>query len=323
MVLTRATLNYEVRKKTLLSLERHCSTRTMEARKRARVRDDVEIELSSENESRSESDSVVLSSTYVASSSSDSDIPASTSGPSTSTRRGRRAKAKELYLQGRSRKPYRRAKDLQCSFEDTQSDNPSSSNPAITLHFEPSDWNDNVCKSCAPISMKYSWTFKGMKRQGTELKRCKSINPHPKQPAREQYRDLVKQNEWLRNNVYDSLGNYLFCSRCVHHALGVSYQRLSRQRSNKRCENSEPIRSMTKAEVEEERLGKYVIMPQGCELSFMAWWKQLASTAIVNVRYPHHHHGNSGKPSHSAKKDAKSDFLTFVDANSQPIWKKC
>ena len=75
---------------------------------------------------------------------------------------------------------------------------------------------------------------------------------------------------------------------------------------------------MTKAEVEEERLGNCVIMPQSCELSFMAWWKELASTAIVNLQYPHHHHGNSGKPSHSAKKDAKSDFLTFVHANSQP-----
>ena len=75
---------------------------------------------------------------------------------------------------------------------------------------------------------------------------------------------------------------------------------------------------MTKAEVEEERLGKCVIMPQACELSLMAWQKQRESTATVNVRYPHHCHGNSGKPSHFAKKDAKSDFLTFVDANSQP-----
>ena len=75
---------------------------------------------------------------------------------------------------------------------------------------------------------------------------------------------------------------------------------------------------MTKAEVEDEQLGKCVIMPQSCELSFMVWWKQLTATAIVNVQYPHHRHGNSGKPSHSAKKDAKSDFLTFLDTNSQP-----
>ena len=159
----------------------------METRKRARVRDDVEIELSSENERRGESDSAVLSSTDVASSSSNSDIHDSARGPSTSTRRGRRANVKELCLQHRSRKPYRRVKDLESSFEGTQSHSPTSSNPAMTIHFEPSDWKDNVCKSCAPILMKYSGTFKGMKRQGTELKRRMPINPHPKQPAREQY----------------------------------------------------------------------------------------------------------------------------------------
>ena len=97
----------------------------------------------------------------------------------------------------------------------------------MTAHFKPSEWNDNVCKSCAPVLIKYSETFKGMKRKGTELKLQKLINPHPKQPDKEQYRDLEKRNEWLRNNVFDSLGNYIFCSRCVHHALGVSYQRLS------------------------------------------------------------------------------------------------
>ena len=75
---------------------------------------------------------------------------------------------------------------------------------------------------------------------------------------------------------------------------------------------------MTKSEVEEERLGECVVMPQGCEMSFMAWWKQLSSDSTVNVRYPHYRHGNSGKVSHAAKTDAKSDFITFVDVNSQP-----
>ena len=75
---------------------------------------------------------------------------------------------------------------------------------------------------------------------------------------------------------------------------------------------------MTKSEVEKERLGECVVMPPGCEMSFIAWWKQLSNDSTVNVRYPHHRHGNSGKASHAAKKDAKSDFLTFVDVNSQP-----
>lgn len=104
--------------------------------------------------------------------------PECSSGPSPSTRRERRAKTKEFYLKGKSRKAYRPSKELQGSLEDENL--PGSSNPAMASHFEPSEWNDKVCRSCAPVLIKYSATFKGMKRQGTELKRRKSINPHPK-----------------------------------------------------------------------------------------------------------------------------------------------
>ena len=97
-----------------------------------------------------------------------------------------------------------------------------------------------------------------MKRQGSELKRRKTINPHPKRPESQQYRDLVKQNEWLRNNVFDALGNFYFCSGCIHHALGISHQRLSRQRSIKKRLSNEPVRSITKSEVEEEEVEEEV-----------------------------------------------------------------
>ncbi len=159
------------------------------------------------------------------------------------SRKERRAKRKELYLRGEARKSYHFSKELQSSFEETD-DLPGPSD------FQPSDWNAKVCKSCAPILSKYYDTFKGMKRQGSELKRRKTINPHPKRPESQQYRDLVKQNEWLRNNVFDSLGNFYFCSGCIRHALGISHQRLSRQRSIKKRLSNEPVRSITKSEVE-------------------------------------------------------------------------
>ena len=69
-VLTRAILSYEAIKKTVLSMELHCSRRTMDARKKARILVDVEVELCSENESRSRSAGAVLSPTEAASSSS-------------------------------------------------------------------------------------------------------------------------------------------------------------------------------------------------------------------------------------------------------------
>jgi len=54
----------------------------------------------------------------------------------------------------------------------------------MASHVEWSEWNENVSKSCAPVLEKYSTTFKDMKRQGSELKQRKLINPHPKQPQK-------------------------------------------------------------------------------------------------------------------------------------------
>ena len=75
---------------------------------------------------------------------------------------------------------------------------------------------------------------------------------------------------------------------------------------------------MTKAAVEREDLGQYVVMPSDPEIAFKQWWRSLDSTVLVNVKYPHERHGNAGKPSHFAKTSVKEDFLAFVDANSQP-----
>lgn len=225
-----------------------------------------------------------------------------------SLRSKKRGRAKKRYLDGTSRKPYRVSSRLSGSFRDGET----------STACESSEWNEKVCNSCAPVLQKYATTFAGLKQQGSELKRCKTINPHPKRPDTEQYRDLVKQNEWLRHNIFDAMGNYLFCCACVHHGLRVSYRRLARQRNVKRKEHTEPIRSMTKAEVEEERLSEYVVMPHDCDLSFLRWWKTLTSADVVNVRYPHSRHGNAGKPSNSAKTDSKARYLEFIDLNSQP-----
>ena len=164
---------------------------------------------------------------------SDQEHEEQSSEPYAFIRSKKRAKTKELYLKDKSRKPYRKGKELSTctSFEDTnlpQSSSSGPSDPTVSAHFESSEWNDKVCKSCAPVLIKYSETFRGMKRQGSELKRRKLINPHPKQPDKEQYRDLVKQNDWLRNNVFDSLGNYIFlfslCTPCSRSLISKTVQ---------------------------------------------------------------------------------------------------
>ena len=76
---------------------------------------------------------------------------------------------------------------------------------------------------------------------------------------------------------------------------------------------------MSKARVEDESLGKYVLMPNSEESSFKSWWLSLPELAVVSVRYPYTRHGNAGKQSSSAKVTVMmNDFLAFVDANSQP-----
>ena len=52
--------------------------------------------------------------------------------------------------------------------------------------------------------------------------------------------------------------------------------------------------------------------------AFKTWWRGLAGSAIVQVRYPHERHGLAGKTSNSAKVDTQKEFLEFVDVNSQP-----
>ena len=109
----------------------------------------------------------------------------------------------------------------------------------------------------------------------------------------------------------------IFCSKCIRNALGILYKHLSRQRKVKRSQFNEPIRSMTKQEVLEKNLSQYVIIPEGSGVSFLLWWKSLASDCSVQVHYPYHWHGLAGLPSNSSKTDAKQDFLQFVDNNSQ------
>ena len=92
-------------------------------------------------------------------------------------------------------------------------------------------------------------------------------NTNPCKPDVQHYRDLVKQNEWLRNNIFDPLGNFLFCSPCVNAALGVSFNRLTCLQNIKKAQFHDPIKMMPKCVVEEAKLGKFVVMPTGCDLS--------------------------------------------------------
>lgn len=169
----------------------------------------------------------------------------------------------------------------------------------------------------SPIMSRYAATFKEMVHQGTELKKRKHTNPNPKRPDSTPYRDIKSQNEWLRANVFDSMGNYTCTAVPVSVALWASQSKelLVKGELNE-SQSQHPVIEMSKTEVEEKRLGAYVVMPDGIEIAFKTWWRSLVPVTVVRVRYPHDRHGNAGKPSHSAKGTVLQDFLSFTDINS-------
>lgn len=222
------------------------------------------------------------------------------------TRKDRREIQKSNYLAGKARRPYIHTPSLATSFENSE----DSSDEEVTT--------DDVCCRCLPVLSRYKDVFQGLTHHGTKLKKAKSINPDPKLPERAHYRDLVRQNDWIRENLFDGLGNFLFCAKCIRSAFKISQQRLCRQREMKRQFVQHPIVKMRKSEVEEQSLGEYVIMPDEVGDSFLKWWRSADSSTIVEVRVPHQRHGLAGKTSNSAKTSVLDDFLIFVDTNTQP-----
>ena len=155
----------------------------------------------------------------------------------------RRKKSRKTFFEGEARKPYRVHKSLRRSLEDNDTG------------------IDFVCKQCAPALGKVVDGFRKLRHQGSELKKRKRRYPTPKHRDREHYRDLVAQNAWVRGNIFDPMGNYLFCHGCVREALGVSRKRLSRQRHVKRKLFQQQEVNMSKEEVDKQKLTSFVVMP--------------------------------------------------------------
>ena len=73
------------------------------------------------------------------------------------------------------------------------------------------------------------------------------------------YWDIKSQNEWLRENILDPMGNYLFCARCIC------------QRNVKRSASSQPIVDMEKGTVMTQKLGDLVVILKGIDEPFLVW----------------------------------------------------
>ena len=210
------------------------------------------------------------------------------------------ANSRQKYLDGQARGAYHLRKSLDDSFKDRSS-------PQL----------EGVCKYCSPSLSKIAEGFTRLTHNGSDLKKRKKCYPNPKDSSRAHYQNAVAQNEWIRGNIFDSMGNYLYCHDCVLKAIHVSRQRLARQRRIKRNKFQQEV-TMTKKEIDEKKLGPFVVMPSTIELCFKIWWQDLPDEHEVSVRYPFERHGLAGRISNHAKTDTKRKFLDFVDSNSQP-----
>ena len=128
----------------------------------------------------------------------------------------------EHYLDGNARRPYTHTPILNSGEQNTES-------PSLSM-----DQREKICSRCLPVLSRYVDSFRELTHRVSHLKRVEHINPSPLSPDGDHYRDVKRQNEWIRENVFDVMGNFLFCASCVCSAFRISYQRLTRQRNVKR-----------------------------------------------------------------------------------------
>ena len=92
---------------------------------------------------------------------------------------------------------------------------------------------------------------------GSNLKRVKHINPSPIHPDGKHYRDIKCQNEWLQQNIFDVMGNYLFYCSGVRSAFHISKQTRAQQRNVQRQASATPLIDRKKSDAEQQRLPVY------------------------------------------------------------------
>ena len=105
----------------------------------------------------------------------------------------------DTYFDGRSRKAYQLRKRLRKSLDTVES----------TTDLE------GVCTQCMPGLAQIVEGFNRLSHSGSELKKRKKRYPNPKVKDRAHYRNVVAENAWIRGNIFDPMGNYLFCHTCL------------------------------------------------------------------------------------------------------------
>ena len=165
-------------------------------------------------------------------------------------RKRRRVETCSTYLHGTGHKL---REDLEVALEERNTDLPGTSCSAGASTTSASTTSASIvrskCLSCTPVLEQLKVNFDSLVQTGRELRHCKRVLPEPRKPDKLHYRNLVAQNQWIRNNLFDDLGNYHYCQKCIHKVLKIGTQHLAHQRAIKRQEALIPLVDMTKSQI--------------------------------------------------------------------------
>ena len=167
-----------------------------------------------------------------------------------------------------------------------------------------------ICSKCHPGLEALREQFENITHSySTELQRKRSGSG-----TKYKCRNILKENEFLRNNVFDACGNYVFCFQCILSCFKVGSQRLTRQHKLKQDLIHETLLEVQKSNLKPRQI-QHVLTPDNSAPE--KYLKSLSDTDIVLVLNVVTH-GLQGRVSNSAKATTKEHFKTFVKNHSTP-----
>lgn len=192
--------------------------------------------------------------------------------PKVTTRKETRKLQREHYLAGEAWRLYMHTPTLYTSLEDNSQVGGTT----------------RVCAECKPAQECYATVFEEMVHQDSDLKKRRHGNHNLNRPNSIHYWDIEHQNQWSRENMFDSLSNYLFCCACA--VFGVSKGRIGNQEKMKRQQ------SLTQAtqKDDQDRSGGAVVGWLCCHANLP--WNGVQGVVEIIGAFPH-----SGYPIPSCK----------------------
>ena len=124
------------------------------------------------------------------------------------------------YLHGAARKVRKLRKYLGVAVEaEERRPPPEQVAGAVAVAASSSSSSSPQCLSCTPVLEKVKGIFNSFVCRDQELRHSKRVLPEPRKPDKLNYCNLVAQNHWIRSNLFDALGNYKYCQKCITRVL--------------------------------------------------------------------------------------------------------